>query len=84
MKFIRNRQHVNRINFYLIGITPEEEKKKSGLGRAISSFMIRKILNMGFETVIFALMSKGNRAHKLLGKHGKKSNREYALFELNL
>lgn len=84
MKFIRSRKHVNRINFYLIGITPEEEKKKSGLGRAISSFMIRKILNMGFETIIFALMSKENRAHKLLGKHGQKSNREYALFELNL
>jgi len=84
MKFIYNRQHVDRINFYLLGITPEEEKKKSGLGRAISSFMIRQILKQGYETVIFTLMAKGNRAHKLLGEHAQKPNREYTLFELKL
>lgn len=83
IKFINHRQRVNRINFYLIGITPEEEIKKSGLGRAIAYFMVHQILNQGYETVIFSLMAKGNRAHDLMGDHAKKTNREYTLFELN-
>ena len=84
IKFFNYRQRANRINFYLIGITPEEEKKKSGLGRAIAYSMMDQILNQGHETVIFSLMARNNRAQKLLGDHAKKSNREYALFELNL
>jgi hypothetical protein len=84
MKFFNYRRRARRINFYLIGITPEEEKKKSGLGRAIAYFMIHQILNQGYETVIFSLMARKNRAQKLLGDHTQEANREYALFELNL
>jgi hypothetical protein len=84
MKFFNYRRRAKRINFYLIGITPEEEKKKSGLGRAIAYFMIHQILNQGYETVIFSLMARKNRAQKLLGDHTQEANREYALFELNL
>ena len=83
-KLFNYRQRANRINFYLIGITPEEEKKKSGLGRAIGYFMVHQVLKHGYETVIFSLMARDNRAQKLLGEHVKNPNREYALFELNL
>ncbi len=83
IKFYNDRQIADRINFYLIGITPEEEKKKSGLGRAIGYYMIHQILNQGYETVIFSLMARENRAQKLLGEYVQQSNREYALFELN-
>jgi hypothetical protein len=75
---------VNRINFYLIGITPEENKKKSGLGKAIAYFMVHQILNKGYEAIIFSLMAKGNRSHGLFGDHGHNPNREYTLFELNI
>jgi len=84
IKFIHFRQRVNRINFYLIGITPEEKKKISGLGKAIAYFMVHQILNKGYEAIIFSLMAKENRAHGLLGDHGLKPNREYTLFELNI
>jgi hypothetical protein len=84
MRFIYNRQRTNRINFYVAGITPEEERKKSGLGSAGLYFIVRQILNKGYNTVIFALMAKGNRAHKLLGEHAQEPSREYALFELSL
>lgn len=83
-KLFNYKQRTNRINFYLIGITPEEEKKKSGLGRAIGYFMVHQILKQGYETVIFSLMARDNRAQKLLGEHVKKPSREYALFELNI
>jgi hypothetical protein len=84
MRFIYNRQRANRINFYVAGITPEEERKKSGLGSAGLYFIVRQILNKGYNTVIFALMAKGNRAHKLLGEHAQEPSREYVLFELSL
>lgn len=83
-KLFNCRRRANRINFYLIGITPEEEKKRSGLGRAIAYFMVHQILKQGYETVIFSLMARNNRAQKLLGEHVKNPAREYALFELNL
>lgn len=84
LKFICNRQRVNRINFYIGGITPEEAMKRSGLGRAGFYYIFRQILTEGFETVVVALMAKGNRVHKLLGEDTPKPQREYTLYELNL
>lgn len=84
LKFICNRQRVNRINFYIGAITPEEAMKRSGLGRAGFYYIFRQILTEGFETAVVALMAKGNRVHKLLGEDAPKPQREYTLYELNL
>jgi hypothetical protein len=84
LKFVYNRRQVNRINFYLIGITPEEAKKRTGSGRAGFYYILHQILNEGFETVVLALMAKGNRMHKLLVEDAPQPQREYALYELNL
>lgn len=84
LKFIYNRRRVNRINFYITGITPEEAKKKTGSGRAGYYYIMHQILKEGFETLLLALMAKGNRAHKMLGEDAPKPQREYALYELNL
>ena len=84
LKFIYNRRRANRINFYLLGITPEEAQKKTGAGRAGFYFISNQILKEGFETVLMALMAKGNRVHKLLGEDAPQPQREYSLYELNL
>lgn len=84
MRFLYHRQRANRINFYMAGITLEEEIKKTGLGRAAFYHIVRQILSKGYENVIFSLMAKKNRAHKVLGEYARKPSREYALFELNL
>ena len=84
LKFIYNRKRTNRINFYLLGITPEEAQKKTGAGRAGLYFIFNQILKEGFETAILALMAKGNRVHKLIGEVAPQPQREYTLYELNL
>jgi hypothetical protein len=83
LKFIYNRKHVNRINFYIGGVTPEEAARKTGLGRAGFYYIINQILNEGFETLLLTLRLKGNFAHGLLGKNAPVPQREYALYELN-
>ncbi len=81
--FLYHRRHVNRINFYIGGIAPEEEARKSGLGRAGFYYVINQILKEGYETLLLTLRLQGNKAHGLLGKNAPKPQREYALYELN-
>ncbi len=83
LKFLQYRRHVNRINFYIGGITPEEAKRKTGLGRAGFYYVINQMLNEGFETLLLTLRLKGNSAHGLLGKNAPLPQREYTLYELN-
>ena len=84
LKFLFNRRRVNRINLYLLGITPAEAQKKTGAGRAGFYFILNQILKQGFENTTLALMAKGNRVHKLLGEDAPQPQREYSLYELNL
>jgi hypothetical protein len=84
LRFIRNRRRANRINFYIGGVTPEEIRKRSGLGRAGFYFVINRMLNEGFETLLLTLRLKGNFAHALVWKDETVPQREYALYELNL
>jgi hypothetical protein len=83
LRFLQYRRRVNRINFYVGGMTPEEAKKGTGLGRAGFYYVINQMLKEGFETLLLTLRLKGNKAHGLLGKNAPKPQREYALFELN-
>lgn len=83
LRFLYHRRHVNRINFYIGGMTPEESKKGTGLGRAGFYYVIKQMLKEGFETLLLTLRLKGNKAHGLLGKNAPTPQREYALYELN-
>lgn len=83
IRFLYNRRHVSRINFYIGGMTPEEAVKRTGLGRAGFAYVLKHILDAGYETVLFTLRAKGNVSHGLIGKHAPLPQREYALFELN-
>lgn len=83
LKFAYHRARVNRINFYIGGVTPEEVARRSGLGRAGFYYIINQILNEGFETVMLTLRLKGNFSHGLAAKDPTVPQREYALYELN-
>ncbi len=83
ISFLYKRRHVSRINFYIGGMTPEEAVKRTGLGRAGFAYVLKYVMDAGYETVLFTLRAKGNVAHGLLGKHAPLPQREYALFELN-
>jgi len=83
LKFLYKRRFVNRINFYIGGVTPEEAAKKTGLGRAGFYYVIHQMLKEGFESLLLTLRLKGNKAHGLPGKYAPKPQKEYALYELN-
>ena len=83
LRFIYNRRRVDRINFYIGGVTPEETARKTGLGRAGFYYIINQMLNDGFEKLLLTLRLKGNFAHGLLGKNAPVPQREYTLYELN-
>lgn len=83
MRFLRKRAHVDRINFYLEGITPEEEQRKNGLGRALFYYVINQTLREGYEKMLFTLMSRTTYARALLGPNAPTPQREYTLYELN-
>ncbi|MCU0572396.1 MAG: hypothetical protein MUC41_05320 [Syntrophobacteraceae bacterium] len=83
LRFLRRRRRADSINFYIIGITPEEAAKRRGLGGAMFSFVMRNILEEGFERVIVPLMARGNVAHRLLAGDAPLPSREYALYEYN-
>jgi hypothetical protein len=83
VRFLRHRGRVNRINFYIGGMTPEEGARRSGLGRAGFYHVINEILKEGFERLLLTLTAKGNVIHGLLGKGAPSPQREYVLYELN-
>jgi len=82
LKFLSYRRGVERILFYIIGVSPEEAVKSVGLGRAMFCYIINQILKCGYETVIFALMARGNKVQGLLGEYMSKAQRSYTLYEL--
>ncbi len=84
LRFLHKRKQVDRINFYIGGVTPEELARNSGLGRAGFYYVINQMLEAGFDTLLLTLRLKGNFAHGLLGKNAPLPQREYALYELNL
>jgi hypothetical protein len=82
IRFFLRRRRPDRINFYIIGLTPTESAKKSGLGRAMTAHILRQVLAAGYEKVLFPLIVQGNRSWRLLGKDLPAPQRQYRLFEL--
>ena len=83
LRFLYQRRYVNRINFYIGGMTSKEATKKSGLGRAGFYHIVRRILEEGYERVVIALMAEGNPVKGLLKGLPVDTHREYTLYELN-
>ena len=84
IRFFLRRRRTDRINFYIIGLTPTESARRNGLGRAMLAYVLRQVLGAGYETVLFSLIAEGNRSWKLLGKDFPAPQRRYTLFELTL
>ena len=83
-KFLYHRRKAKKINFYLGGLTPEEIKNRSGLGRAGFYFIINEILAGGYDTMLLTLRLKGNLAHSLPGRLSPEPQKEYALYQVEL
>nr|WP_321464622.1 hypothetical protein [uncultured Desulfobulbus sp.] len=83
IRFLLKRRRVDTINFFISGITPEEKRKRSGLGGAMFSHVVGNILDLGFERLLVPLMVKDNLAHRFLVHDAPPATREYALYEYN-
>jgi hypothetical protein len=83
LKFVARRARARRVNFFAGGITPEEMTKRSGLGRAGFHYILRQILEEGYEHVLVTLISEDNRSNGFLGPLVNDYGREYALYELS-
>ena len=82
-RFLSDHRRINRIIFHMVGITPEEATKRTGLGRAGFYHIIRAILKEGYETVVIALTAKDNTVRGLLSRNAAAAQRQYTLYELN-
>jgi hypothetical protein len=84
LRFLRARQRAHRINFFLGGITPQEEARGTGLGRAGFYHVIQGLLDLGYESLVLSLRLKGNPSRGLASRFAPCPQREYALYELEL
>jgi hypothetical protein len=82
LRFAALRTRARRVNFFAGGLTPVEIAKRSGLGRAAFHWILRQILQEGYEHVLITLISEDNRCNGFLGPLAKDYGREYALYEL--
>ena len=83
IKFYVHRRRSKRLLFYVIGVVSEEAERGFGLGPALHYSVIRSALDLGYDTMIAALVAIGNRSRSLLGDAPCTGRREYALYELN-
>jgi hypothetical protein len=83
LRFLVRRRRARRINFYIGGVTREEQAKGSGLGRAGYAHVVRRILDAGYDEMIQSLIVRNGFSHALAGPFRKNIRREYALYELN-
>jgi GNAT superfamily N-acetyltransferase len=84
IRFLLRRRRTDRINFYIIGLTPTEAARRRGLGRAMTAYVLRQVVEAGYEIVLFSLIVAGSRSRGLLGRDVPAPQRQYTLFELNL
>jgi hypothetical protein len=83
LRFLIGRSSVNRVVFYMIGLTPEEGAKRRGLGKAGYYYILQEILRAGYGEAIVALTAEGNPSRRLVGALMENAQREYSLFELD-
>lgn len=82
LQFLARRPSHRRVNLYAGGITPMESAKRSGLGRAGFSCILRRVLDLGYKEMLVTLISEDNKSNGFLGPLAKDYGREYALYEL--
>jgi hypothetical protein len=83
-RFLRTRHKAHRINFYMGGITPQEEARGTGLGRAGFYYIIHEALLEGYDSLLFSLRLKGNASRALPARFAPAPQREYTLYEAAL
>lgn len=70
-----------RVQFHLIGVTPEAAARRPGLGRALVTQVLGALLGGGYQRYLAPLILRGNVSRGLIGNAAGTITREYALYE---
>lgn len=84
LRFRWAQREAKRVLFYLGGMTVEEARRGSGLGRAGLYYVIRQMLDAGCETVLFAMQAEGSPVRALMRGNAAQAQRQYTLYEVNV
>jgi hypothetical protein len=82
LRFTFQRRRVRRILFHLGGYVSDGWRERAGLGRAGFYHIMRRIVELGYEDVIIALMARGNKLQGMMKESDTAHHREYTLYEL--
>jgi GNAT superfamily N-acetyltransferase len=80
-RFLYHSRAADRLNFYLIGTTPEHQRE--GLGKGLFSLVLQSALNSGYRSALLSLVADGNPSCRLLRGSNVDNSRQYTLYELN-
>lgn len=81
MRFYLGSRRIDRAVFFMIGITPKEEWRGRGLGRALFCHCLTTMIEAGYQTVVFALLAEDSPAWRLIAVPRDEAQKEYALYE---
>lgn len=83
IKYLFRRPKTDHLVFYFGGITPEQEKKRTGTGRAGFVEILKRAVRLGYDRVTIALMARDSRARGFAAGSFDGSHRQYALYQLD-
>ena len=83
LRYLLHRRKPRRAIYLLGGILPEHARRCAGFGRALVYLTLKRVLELGMDEVLAALMRKGNYARGLFRGAVPDETREYVLYELS-
>lgn len=82
LRFALHRRRADRVVFYIVGVSPEETARGSGLGGAAMRHVSGIFYEQGMRSVVAALMPRDGRSRGLVGgQEGLEAQRAYSLYE---
>jgi hypothetical protein len=70
-----------RAVLFMLGITPEESRRRRGLGRALCHHSLSALLEAGFSSLVVALLADDSPAWSMFGRYRNDAPKQYALYE---
>lgn len=85
LRFIMRRRRVDRLVFYIIGLSAREAARQTGLGSAAVCHVTQSLHTLGYRSIVAALMPQDGRSRGLVGgRDAMPAQREYTLYEIEI
>jgi len=84
LRYLLHRRDSGRVIYHLAGVLPQHARSAAGCARAMLHRTLQRVLAMGKDEVLIALMRCGNRVRGLFDAEEADELREYTLYEMRL